>query len=183
MSKPTLPLRKKRPVDQSEACLSGYISAIEDEENERRSTNELKDWIDVLTAMITQMSVHISDLDKNLVVHELTDKINEQNSIKNVSTNLLDESDEVKSSASKKKPNKVDLTENYIFFKSGDVNSKGVFYTYDHLQQVYMKDERVEGFIIDETRYYFRVKVDGEMYPKGIKVRLKIKRQICPLHY
>ena len=64
MSELTLPFRKKRSVDQSEAGLSGYVSANEEDEDERRSTNELRDSIDVLTAMITQMSVHISDLDK-----------------------------------------------------------------------------------------------------------------------
>ena len=46
-----------------------------------------------------------------------------------------------------------------------------------------MKDEKVEGVVTDETRYYFRVKVDGERYPKGITGCLKIKRQICPLRH
>ncbi len=35
----TLPLRKKRTADQSEVCLFGYVSANEEDENERRSTN------------------------------------------------------------------------------------------------------------------------------------------------
>ena len=182
MSELTLPLRKKRTADQSEVGLSGYVSANEEDEDERRSTNELRDSIDVLTAMITQMSVHISDLDKRLVVHELTVQIDEKTSIKEISANL-DDNEELKSSSLKETPAMTDLAQKYILFKSGEINSKGGFYTYDHLQQVYMKDEKVEGVITDETRYYFRVKVDGERYPKGITGRLKIKRQICPLRH
>ena len=101
MSELTLPLRKKRTADLSEVGLSGYVSANEEDEDERRSTNELRDRIDVLTAMITQMSVHISDLDKKLVVHELTVQIDEENSIKETSTNL-DDSEEINPPPSKR---------------------------------------------------------------------------------
>ena len=100
MSELTLPLRKKPTADQSELGLSGYVSANEEDEDERRSTKELRDIIDVLTAMITQMSVHISDLDKRLVVHELTVQIDEKTSIKEISANL-DDNEGLKSSSLK----------------------------------------------------------------------------------
>ena len=74
----------------------------------------------------------------------------------------------------------VTLSDNYILFRSGEINPKGGVYTINHLTNVYLVDEKIIGIITDETRCYYRVRVCGERYPLGIDGRLKKKHLVKP---
>ena len=67
------------------------------------------------------------------------------------------------------------IEDQYLMFKKGDVNPKGGNYSMNHLSRVLLKDELLEGVVTDETRCYFRVRVDKEKYPNHTDGRLKSK--------
>ena len=70
------------------------------------------------------------------------------------------------------------MSDKYMLFRAKETNPKGGLYTYDHLTQIYLTDEKMEGLIVDETRCYFRVRMRDEAYPKGVDGRLKTKRLV-----
>ena len=65
-----------------------------------------------------------------------------------------------------------------MLFEKGDVNPKGGVYTFDHLSMVYLEDEKIDATVVDETRCFFRVRVEGESYPMGTDGRLKKKTTV-----
>ena len=58
------------------------------------------------------------------------------------------------------------MSDKCILFRAKEINPKGGLYTHDHLTQIYLTDEKMEGLIVDEIRGYFRVRIGVEAYPK-----------------
>jgi len=63
-------------------------------------------------------------------------------------------------------------------YKAGEVNSRGGCYTTDCGARVFLSDENKFGEVVDETRFYFWLKVDGENYSPTAKGRKKLKANI-----
>ena len=67
---------------------------------------------------------------------------------------------------------------NFTRFVKGEINRKGGMFSYTDAQRVYVVDEEKFEIVVDETRHYIRVKVDGEHYSNSQKGRLKLKENV-----
>jgi len=156
---------------------TGYVSSTEDDLSVSSASHVLGSKIDRLTQMMIKMGIRIQSLE-NKLEDQSSDAISLEH-LESIKTSAGTE--KLKSQFSPSDESDSLMSDKYILFRAKEINPKGGLYTHDHLTQIYLTDEKMEGLIVDETRCYFRVRMRGEAYLKGVDGRLKSKRLVRPL--
>ena len=68
-----------------------------------------------------------------------------------------------------------DIAEKYVLFSTGDANPKGGCYSFNHLENVYIVDEKKSAVVHDETLMYAWLMVQNEGKRRR-KMKHKLKR-------
>ena len=172
-------MKKKRLNSDLNVDQMQYVSDEEDGDRLNSSKDDLEEKIDRLTALMNQMVVRMSEYEKKLLNNNSSSTSSPTSSSKTTST----QNEQLKSTCNTKtgKYETFLVKDKYKCFTKGALNPKGGVYTFQYLEKVYLKDEKLEGVITDETAFYFRVRVSGETKFKGADGRLKLKHKVCSL--
>ena len=127
----------------------GYVSMEEDD-----CEQSFKDDIELLAQLMSRLTSRLNEVEKRLSAG--SEKRNDEKlNITPKKRGLPGTCEEVgcdKETACK--------TDKYVLFEKGDSNPKGGVYTFDHLSMVYLEDEMIEATVVEETRCFFRVRVE-----------------------